>query len=152
MEILTYTTIIALIYYLTFLFAANRFVLHKFNKNPVSNTELISLSALMLVSVNVNIICCLLMTHDPLMNYMTYILGDSPSFFNYLSSGVIIFLGNIVVLTISYILSKVFCDFLSKSSTVFLRPLIWITINFLLIKLISIYYEAYLGTQSFTIL
>ncbi|MUH38325.1 hypothetical protein D9O36_20975 [Zobellia amurskyensis] len=152
MDFILYTTAIALFYYLILLFTANKWVLNKF-KNPANiDSNGFSTTAQMVLALNINIICSLFIVHDNVMNYVTFLIGDEASFFNFLSSGAIIILLNIAALGISYLLSKLFSDFIGKDSPVFTRPILWITINLLLLKLTTLYYEAYISTQNFTIL
>lgn len=152
MEIILFTTLVALLYYLAILFAANRFILKKYKSKHGLPEGILPFTVQMLFAVNINIMCCLLLTHDSLMDYMTYLMGDDPGAIRYFSSGAVIFLINVVVLYLSFWLSRLLMGLLGSNTPIFVKPIIWVAINLVLIKLTSLYYEAYLGTNNFTIL
>jgi hypothetical protein len=152
MNFILYTSLIALFYYLILLFTANKWILTKFK--PPSDLEInpSNIAVHMLLALNINIICSLFLAHDNVMNYVTFLVGNETSFFNLLSAGAVIILLNLIALSISFLLSRVFTEFIGKDTPVFTRPILWITINLLLLKLTTLYYEAFIATQNFTIL
>jgi hypothetical protein len=151
MKPILYTTLVTLLYYLALIFAANKIVIKKFKLTNSEADTIGTLSIQMLLAVNINIICLLFLTHEAVMNYMTYLIGDDSSFFKVISSGSVFILVYTVLLILSYVISNFLRGLIGKNSPTFLRPLLWITINLILIKLTQLYYEAYISTQSFAI-
>ncbi|MCM4150014.1 hypothetical protein DHD05_00280 [Arenibacter sp. N53] len=152
MKPILYTTIITLFYYIVLIFAANKIVLKKHKQVNPEEDNIVNLSNQMLFAVNLNIIFLLFLTHDSVMNYVTYLIGDESGFFNIFSSGSVLILVYGAMLFISFYISKLLSGAIGKNAPSFLLPILWITINLILLKLTSLYYEAYISTQSFTIL
>ena len=150
MKPILYTTIITLFYYIVLIFAVNKIVLKKYKQVNPEEDNIVNLSNLMLFAVNLNIIFLLFLTHDSVMNYVTYLIGDE--FFNIFSSGSVLILVYGAMLFISFYISKLLSGAIGKNAPSFLLPILWITINLILLKITSLYYEAYISTQSFTIL
>ena len=150
MKPILYTTIITLFYYIVLIFAVNKIVLKKYKQVNPEEDNIVNLSNLMLFAVNLNIIFLLFLTHDSVMNYVTYLIGDG--FFNIFSSGSVLILVYGAMLFISFYISKLLSGAIGKNAPSFLLPILWITINLILLKITSLYYEAYISTQSFTIL
>ncbi|SMC53769.1 hypothetical protein [Cellulophaga tyrosinoxydans] len=152
MKPILYTTLITMFYYLALIFAANKIMLKKYNKTNTEDSTEAKQSNHMLLAVNLNIIFLLFLTHDSVMNYITYLIGDESGFFTILSSGSLLILVHGILLFISYIISKFLYNIIGKNAPSFLHPILWITINLILLKLTFLYYEAYISTQGFTIL
>lgn len=151
MEPILTTTIIAFLYYIVFIFAANKIVLKKFKIKMLEENKNEQTNIYFILAVNINIICSLFLTQEPVMNYMTYLINDDFGFLNILSAGSIILLINAVLLFISYLLGKFIASILRTNEFLFLQPILWVTINLILLKLTNLYYEAYITTQSVTI-
>lgn len=152
MKPILYTTLITLFYYLALIFAANKIILKKYTRTKSEESTIGNPSNQMLLAVNLNIIFLLFLTHDSVMNYITYLIGDDSGFFTILSSGSVLILVHGVLLFISFIISKFLSEVIGKNAPSFLHPILWITINLILLKLTFLYYEAYISTKSFTIL
>lgn len=151
MEPILTATLIALFYYLIFIFIANRIVLRKFKPKPEREVKDDVRTIYYILAVNINIICALFLTQDPVMNYMTFLIKDDFGFFNVLASGSIILFSNAIALFISYILAEALSNLLKFKNFQFMQPILWLTVNLILLKLIILYYEAYITTQSVTI-
>lgn len=151
MEPILTAILIALFYYLIFIFAANKIVLRKFRPKPQQEDKDDLKTIYYILAVNINIICALFLTQDPIMNYMTFLIKDDFGFFNVLAAGSIILLSNAIVLFISYILAEALSNLLRFKDFRFILPILWFTINLILLKLTILYYEAYITTQSVTI-
>lgn len=152
MEPILTATLIALFYYMVFIFAANKIVLRQFRiKTPKEDTnELVTIY--FILAVNINIICSLFLTQDPIMNYMTYLINDDFGFLNVLSAGSIILMTNAASLFISYLLASFLAKIIRVKEFLYMQPILWITVNLILLKLTILYYEAYISTQSITII
>ena len=151
MEPILTATLIALFYYLVFIFAANKIVLRKFKPKPPLERKDDLNTIYYVLAVNLNIICGLFLTQDPIMNYMTFLIQDDFGFFNVLAAGSIILFSNAVALFISYLLGGALTNLLKFKDFRYMQPILWFTVNLILLKLTILYYEAYITTQSVTI-
>tara|TARA_R110002020_G_scaffold312101_1_gene527571 strand:- start:1375 stop:1833 length:459 start_codon:yes stop_codon:yes gene_type:complete len=152
MEFILYTSLVALFYYLVLIFTTNKWIIKKIKNPSVHEGNTSSMPTHMILALNINIICSLFIIHDHVMNYVTFLIGDNTSFFHFMSAGAVIILLNFAALSISFLVSKLFAGSGGDDTPVYFRPILWITIDLLLLKLTTLYYEAYLSTQSFTIL
>ena len=151
MEPILTTTLIALFYYLVLIFFANKIILRKFKPRPQLEEKNDINTIYYILAVNLNIICALFLTQDPIMNYMTFLIKDDFGFFNVLAVGSIILLSNAAAIFISYILASFLSNILKFKDFLFIQPILWFTVNLILLKLTILYYEAYITTQSVTI-
>ena len=151
MEPILTATLIALFYYLVFIFVANKIVVRKFKPKSQKEIEHNQNTIYYILAVNVNIICGLFLTQDPIMNYMTFLITDDFGFFNVLAVGSIILLSNAAAIFISYILASFLSNVLKFKDVPYMQPILWFTVNLILLKLTILYYEAYITTQSVTI-
>jgi len=151
MEQILTITIIALFYYLVFVFAANKIVLRKFKTKAQDEDKNHVIVTYFVIALNINIICSLFLTQGPIVNYMTYLINDDFGFLNILSAGSIILFINALLLFISYLLGKFITNMINMKEYFFMQPIFWITINLILLKLTILYYEAYISTQNVTI-
>ena len=151
MEPILTTTLIALFFYLVLIFAANKLILRQFRVKPLVEDKNELIIIYFIFAVNINIICSLFLTQDPLMNYMTYLIKDDFGFLNVLSAGSIILITNAVLLFISYLLASLLSKILRVSEFLFMQPILWVTLNLILLNLTILYYEAYITTHSVTI-
>lgn len=144
-------TLIALFYYLVFIFAANKIVLRKFRMKSLEEDRNQRLSTYFILALNINVICALFLTQDSVMNYMTYLIKDDFRFFNVFTAGSVIIITNAVLIFISYILGSLLTNIIGIKEAFYMHPILWITVNLILLKLTILYYEAYIITQSVTI-
>ena len=151
MEPILTITVISLFYYLVFVFAANKIVLRKFRTKPQEENSKGIIATFSVLALNINIICALFLTQDPILNYMTYLVNDDFGFLNILSAGSIILMINAALLFISFLLGKFIASLIRTNDLFYMQPVLWITINLILLKLTNLYYEAYISTQSVTI-
>lgn len=151
MEPILTAILIALFYYLVFIFAANKIVHRKFRIKNLAEDSGSQVTIYFILALNINIVCSLFLTQDPIMNYMTYLIQDDFGFLNVLSAGSIILMVNAVCLFISYVLGSFLNNILRVKEFLYMQPILWISVNLILLKLTTLYYEAYISTHSVTI-
>lgn len=148
-EQITYTILTALVYYLVLIYVANKIAVSRL-ANKEEDREL-NYKMYYLIALNFNIIIALFLTQDNIMTYFTFMIKDEGSFLTILTSGSVIILINAVVILMSLFLARLLVKLITSQELVYLLPIVWVTVSLLLLKLINLFYETYINTQSYTI-
>ena len=140
-----------LLFYLVLLIVMNRTILYKGTKVFKLEEEDVKLKLPLLIAGNISVIISLFILAKPFINFITYQTNNKENLFFAFGICSIVLVVNIVLLLVSYILSKLLCKVFIKLNNSWLQAVLWLSICTLMIILASELYNQITSTNAFTI-
>jgi hypothetical protein len=140
-----------LLFYLVLLIVVNRAIIYRgFKTFDLEEDEIKNKLPLLLAS-NLTVFISLFFLLKPFVNFITYQLNTKEGLFYIFSICSIVFILNIILLIVSFILSKFISTFMIKTKNTVLHALLWLIISSILIVLTSEFYNQISSTNAFNI-
>ncbi|SFN61406.1 hypothetical protein SAMN04487989_10227 [Bizionia echini] len=140
-----------LFFYLVSLILLNRVIIYKGFKTFALKENEIKDKLPFLLAGNLSIFISLFILIKPLVNFISYQINNKESLFYVFSVCSIVFVLNVILLLISYILSKLLITFFIKANNVLIQAILWLVISTLLIVLTNEFYNLITSTDAFNI-
>ncbi len=140
-----------LLFYLVLLIVLNRAILYKGIKLFKLEEEDLKLNLPLLIAGNLSVTISLLILAKPFVNFITYQTNNNDNLLTVFGICSIVLVVNVVLLLVSYVLSKLICNVFIKLNNSWLHAVVWLTISTLLIILTSELYNQITSTNAFTI-
>lgn len=140
-----------LLFYIVLLIVVNRAVIYRGFKTFDLKEGEIKLKTPMLIAGNVTIFISLFILIKPFVNFITFQLNNREGLFYIFSICSIVFILNIVVILLSFVLSKLLLMFLIKVDSLILQAVLWLVISTLLFVLSNELYNQITSTNAFNI-
>lgn len=145
------TLLFILLFYIVLLIVLNRAVLYKGLKIFKLEEEDLKLKLPLLIAGNVSVTISLFILAKSFVNFITYQTNNKDNLLTLFGICSIVLVINVLLLLVSYVLSKLICNVFIKLNNSWLLAIVWLTVSTLLIILTSELYNQITSTNAFTI-